>query len=152
MPKKDRQRLHDQIRETAKQLTEEEEHLTASQLGEELRRSGIDPEKLKQKFYEVAREIAERERAAGRPAPSYLQQAIDQFSPDDVMPHDEKAAVSKMQRWIQKLSDSFSLPEQFESQRAYRKSGEVSEEEKTDLNDLEQQLKDEIQKENDRDG
>ena len=147
MPKRDLQRLQDQIREMAQRMTEGEECLTATELGEELRRSGIAPEKLKQRFYEAARDIATRERSANRLAPPSLQQAIDQFAPDDIMPRDEKTALSRMTRWLDRLSAPLSVPEEeaFEATRAYRKADEISEDEKADLDELEKQLKDEIQ-------
>lgn len=146
MPRRDPQRLQDQIREIAQRLTEGEECLTAAELGEELRRSGIAPEKLKQRFYEAARDIETRERSANRPAPPSLQQAIDQFAPDDIMPRDEKIALSRMTRWLDRLSAPLSLPkkEAFEATRAYRKADEISEDEKVDLDELEKELKDEI--------
>ena len=150
MPKRDLQRLENQIREMAQRLIQGEEDLTAAELGEELRRSGIDPEKLKQRFYEAVREIATRERSANRPAPLSLQQAIDQFAPDEIVPRDEKTAVSRMTRWLGRLSAPLSLrKEELKAAHAYRKAGEISEDDKADLDELEKRLKDEIQGEDD---
>ena len=149
MSKRNLQTLQDQICEMAERLSEDEEHLTAAQLGEELRRSGINPDRLKQNVYQAAREIATRERARGQPASQYLQQAIDQFAPDDVIPRDEKMAIFKMKHWLDNLSAPFSLPTQFQAARAYRKSNNVSNDEQADLDTLEQQLKDEIQQQDD---
>ena len=144
MPNRDLQRLQDQIREMAQRLTDGEEYLAFAELGEELRQSGIDPEQLKRRFYEAARDIATRERSANRPAPRSLRQAIDQFAPDGIMPRDEKTAVSRMTRWLDGLTAPLLPPDQFEAARAYRKAGDVSDEEKTDLDELEKRLKDEI--------
>lgn len=145
MPKRHLQRLQDQIREMAQRLTDGDEKLASAELGEKLRQSGIDPEQLKRRFYEAAQEITTRERSANRPAPRSLQQAIDQFAPDGIMPRDEKTAVSKMARWLNGLTAPLLLPDQFEAAHAYRKAGEVADEEKTDLDELEKRLKDEIQ-------
>ena len=146
MPKRDLERLFDRVREMAERLTEGEEEIPSSQLASELRQSGIDPEALKRRFYEAAKQIAARERAAGRPAPLAVQQVIEQAAPDDVMPADDKAAESKMGRWLEKFSAPFFLPDNLETARAYRKSGDVSEEEQDDLDDLERQLKDQLKK------
>jgi len=147
MSKRDLERLFDKIREMAERLTEGEEGKGSSQLASDLRQSGIDPDVLRRRFYEAAKEIAARERASGRPAPLALQQAIEQMAPDDVMPSDSKAAESKMARWLDRFSAPFALPECLETARAFRKAGEASESEQAELDDLERQLKDQIKKE-----
>jgi hypothetical protein len=76
-----------------------------------------------------------------------VQQAIEQLSPDNVMPSNETAAQSKMGRWLDKFSAAFSLPAKLEAVRAYRKSGDVTTEENADLDALEQELKDKLKKE-----
>ena len=62
------------------------------------------------RFHEAAKATAARERAAGRPAPLALQQAIEQTAPDDVMPSEARAAEAKMSRWLDKFSAPFALP------------------------------------------
>jgi hypothetical protein len=123
MPKRDTERLFDQIRQMADRLTEGDDAKATSQLASDLRQSGIDPDVLKRRFHEAARAIAARERAAGRPAPLALQQAIEQTAPDDVVPSDNKAADAKMSRWLDKFSAPFALPADLEAARAFRKSG-----------------------------
>jgi hypothetical protein len=147
MPKRDLERLFEQIREMAGRLTEGEQSKGSSQLANDLRQSGIDPNILRRRLYEAARAVAARERTAGRPAPLALQQAIEQMAPDDVMPSDSKAAEAKMTRWIEKFSAPFALPVDLEAARAFRKRGDVAENEQAELDELEQQLKDDIKKE-----
>jgi hypothetical protein len=149
MPKRDTERLFDQIRQMADRLTEGDDAKATSQLASDLRQSGIDPDVLKRRFHEAARAIAARERAAGRPAPLALQQAIEQTAPDDVVPSDNKAADAKMSRWLDKFSAPFALPADLEAARAFRKSGEVAPDEQTELDELEDRLKKDIRKEHD---
>ena len=147
MPKRDLERLFDKIREMADRLTEGEEQKGSSQLAGDLRQSGIDADALRRRFYEAAKRIAARERGLGRPAPLALQQAIEQMAPDDIMPSDNKAAESKMVRWLDRFSTPFTVPEDLETARAFRKAGEVSAAEQAELDTLEKQLKDQIKKE-----
>jgi hypothetical protein len=147
MPKRDLERLFDQIRKMAERLTEGEEGKGNSQFASDLRESGIDPDILRRRFYEAAKTIAVRERTAGRPAPLALQQAIEQMAPDDVMPSDSKAAEAKMARWLDKFSAPFAIPADLEAARAFRKRGDVTENEQAELDELEQELKDDIKKE-----
>jgi hypothetical protein len=152
MPKRDLERLFDQIRQMAARLTEGDEGKGSSQLASDLRQSGIDPDILRRRFYEAARAIAARERTAGRPAPLALQQAIEQTAPDEVMPSDSKTAEAKMSRWIDRFSAPFALPADLETARAFRKRGDVDENEQAELDELEQQLKDEIKKDHEGEG
>ena len=78
---------------------------------------------------------------------AFLQQAIEQMAPDDVMPSDSKAAEAKMARWIDRFSGPCSVPADLETARAFRKRGDVAENEQAELDELERQLKDEIKKE-----
>ena len=149
MSKRNTERLFDQIRQMADRLTEGDDAKATSQLAGDLRQSGIDPDVLKRRFHEAAKAIAARERAAGRPAPLALQQAIEQTAPDDVMPSDNRAAEAKMSRWLDKFSAPFALPADLEAARAFRKSGEVAPDEQSELDELEDQLKKDIRKEHD---
>jgi hypothetical protein len=112
-----------------------------------LRESGIDPDALRRRFYEAARAIAAKEMTAGRPVPLSVEQAIEQMAPEDVMPSNTKAAEAKMARWIDSFSAPCSVPADLEAARAFRKRGDVAENEQAELDELERQLKDEIKKE-----
>jgi hypothetical protein len=146
MAKRDVERMFDQVRELADRITAGEERLGASQLADQLRRSGIEPDVLKRRLHDAAKAIAARERAAGRVAPLGVQQAIEQTAPDDVIPSSPKAAEEKMRRWLERFGSGFDVPDQLEVARAYRKSGDVSDPELADLDDLERELKEAIRK------
>ncbi len=126
MPKRDTELLFNQIRRMADRLIEGDDAKGTPQIAGDLRESGIDPDALKQRFHDAAKAMAARERAAGRPAPLALRQAIEQTSRDDVMPSDDRAAEAKMSRWLDKFSAPFALPADLEAARAFRKSGEVA--------------------------
>ena len=149
MSKRDVERMFEDVREMAERLTAGEEKLAASQLADQLRQSGIDPDLLKKRLHEAVKGIAARERAAGRVAPLAVQQAIEQTAPDDVIPSSPKAAEEKMGRWLDRFGSGFSLPDQLGIARAYRKSGDVNESDQADLDSLEEDLKDRIKKKHD---
>src|SRR5205823_5129292 len=121
------------IQELAERLTAGDDKLPAAQLAHELRQSGIDSEALRNRLYTAAKRLAEKERAAGRPAPLALQQTIEQLSPDDVMPSNETAAQNKLGRWLDRVSAALSRPDKLGPARAYRKSGDVPPEESAEL-------------------
>ena len=54
-----------------------------------------------------------------------------------------------MGRWLERFGSGFAIPDQLEVARAYRKSGEVSDSEQTDLDALEEDLKERIKKKHD---
>lgn len=149
MPKRDTERLFDEIRKMADRLTAGDDAKAASQLAGDLRQSGIDPDALKRRFHEAAKLLAAKERASGRPAPLALQQAIEQTAPEDVMPSDAKMTDARMSRWLDRFSAPFALPADLAVARAFRKNGEVAPEEQSDLDELEQQLKEDVREEHD---
>jgi len=149
MAKRDGERMFDSVREMAERLTEGEEKLATSQLSDQLRQSGVDPDALKKRFHEAVKQIAARELAAGRVAPLAVQQAIEQTAPDDVIPSSPRAAEERMGRWLERFGSGFSLPEQLEIMRAYRKSGDVTGSDQADLDSLEEDLKERIKKKHD---
>jgi hypothetical protein len=149
MAKRDVERMFKEVRELAERITAGEEKLATSQLADQLRQSGIDPDVLKRRLHEAVKAIAVRERAAGRVTPLGVEQAIEQTAPDDVMPSSPKKAEEKMGRWLERFGSGFAIPDQLEVARAYRKSGEVSDSEQTDLDALEEDLKERIKKKHD---
>ena len=149
MAKRHVERMFEEVRELAERITAGEEELGTSQLAEQLRQSGIDPDALKRRLHEAVKAVADRERAAGRVPPLGLDQAIEQTAPDDVMPSSPKKAEEKMNRWLDRFGSGFGIPDQLEVARAYRKSGDVSESEQADLDALEKDLKDSIKKKHD---
>jgi paraquat-inducible protein B len=152
MPKRNLDELLKRVQERAEHLIKTDDSTNGAQLAHELRQSGIDAEKLRREMFDAAKRLADRERAAGRPAPLALKQALEQLAPADVMPSSETAAKSKMARWFDQFSSSFGIPEQLEAARAYRKSGDISPEENADLDKLEQELKEKLNKERDGKG
>jgi hypothetical protein len=58
----------------------------------------------------------------------------------------------QMDRWLQRFGAAYTVPDLLEAARAYRKSGDISEREQAELDELEQKLKDSIAKKNDGEG
>lgn len=151
MPKRDVDRIFEQVREAAERLTAEDSTLSRSQLADQLRQTGIDPDALKSRLHGALKAVAARERAAGRAAPLGLQQAIEQTAPEGSAPASQKMAETKMRRWIERFGSAYTVPDFLEAARAYRKSGDISPAERAELDELEQQLKESIAKQNEAD-
>lgn len=149
MPERDVDRIFEQVRELAERLTAEDGGLSTSQLADQLRHSGVDPDALKRNLYDSLKAVAARERAVGRATPLGLQQAIEQTAPEDIVPASQKIAEEKMKRWIERFGAAYAVPDLLEAARAYRKSGDLSQ---AELDELEQKLKDSIAKQNEGDG
>jgi hypothetical protein len=144
MPKRKAEEALARLRDLAQQLVGADEELGVDDLTDQLRESGVDMEELKSKFIAAANQVAFRERAAGRPAPLGLQRAIEQLGPDTLVPRSPTAAARKFDRWLATFGSAFTVPDQLEALRAYRKSSEVAADESKELDALEDQLKERI--------
>ena len=150
MSKRKTERLLEEIRRMAERLGEGDSTLSREEIRDELRETGIDPDVLKARFHETAKRLAERERLANRFVPLSLKQAIDATRPGDQVPNDPEAAVLFAERWLDKFRSLFALPKDLEVARAYRKSEDLSEADQMDLDQLEEELKEKVKKENER--
>jgi hypothetical protein len=148
MSKRKTQRLFEEIGQMATHLGEGDESLSRDEARNELRETGIDPDQLKARFHEMAKRLAERERLADRPVPLSLRQAIDGTRPDDEMPSNPASARILADRWLDRFRSAFTLPPNLEAARAYRKTGDVSQLDKKELDRLERELKEKIKREN----
>lgn len=150
MSRKARERLVQQFREQVERFSPDEESLTRAEVQDALREAGSDPEELREWLNATAKRLANAQRAKGRPAPSYLQEAVDLSSPPDQLPRDEKTALQKTLEWIQSMTAGpGKLNDDFEIIRAYRSRGELSEEDKRVLDAAEEQLRNQIKKQSD---
>src|SRR5712692_8311417 len=120
MSRKARERLLQRLREQVESFSPDEESLTRAEVQDALREAGTDPEELRKWLNATARRLANAQRAKGRPAPDYLQQAIDLYCAPEQLPRDEKTALQKAREWIQSMTASSSKPsDDFEIIRAY---------------------------------
>ena|ERR1035438_4317872 len=150
MSRKARERLLQQFREQAERFSPDEESMTRAEVQDALREAGSDPEKLREWLNAAARQIANAQRANGRPAPDYLQQAIDLSSPPDQLPRDEKTALQKAREWIRSMTAGpGDLRGDFEIIREYRSRGDLSEEDRRVLDAAEERLRSQIKKNSD---
>src|SRR5712691_3203282 len=150
MSKRKTERLLEEIRRMAERLGGGDSALSREEVRNELRETGIDPDELKARFHEAAKRLAERERLANRIVPLSLKQAIDATRPGDQVPNDPEAARVFAERWLDKFRSLFALPADLEVTRAYRKSEDLSKTDQMDLDQLEEELKENVKKENER--
>jgi hypothetical protein len=150
MSKRKTDQFFEEVRRIALNLTQEEESLSPEQVRTHLRATGIDVEELKARFHEAALKLARNEMQANRSLPSLLKQAIDTTRPDHQFPNTLATAKAFAERWLDKFSSSFLLPANFEVQRSYRKSDDLSDTDKTELDQLEDLLKQKVKREHER--
>lgn len=148
MSKQKTDRYFEEIKRIARDIGEGEETLSPEQVRVRLHETGVDPDELKARLHQAALKLAEKERLANRSVSTLLKQAIDTTRPDDQFPHSPSAAATFAQRWLDKFTSPFVLPTNFEVQRAYRNSTELSEFDKSDLDQLEERLKRKVKEEN----
>ena len=150
MSKRKTEKLFEEIRRLADCFSEGEENLATEELRKRLRESGVDVDELKVRFHTEAKEIAQRERLANRSVPALLNQAIDSTRPATDIPHDPIAARKVVDSWLESFLAPFKAPQNLETCRAYRKTGEVSESELKELDRLEDDLKRKVKEEGER--
>src|SRR6266516_4005115 len=149
MGRKELKKLFESVVEVADRLGEVDDSLSPLEVSEHLRTAGTDVEKLRARLYATASELAKQQRLKGKPARIYLQQIIDATGPSDKTPSDLKMALDKTKRLITSLTEPFKSIPNLEVQRAYRKSGELSEADQRLLDEQEEELKKKIREKND---
>ena len=148
MSKKKTERLFDEISEVTKAITEGDEALTVEEVRADLCATGVDPDDLRARFHERVKQLAERERLANRTVPQSLKRAIDSTQPTEQLPNDPIKATEFANQWLEKFSSAFVLPPTLESARAYRALDDLSAPDQKALDELEEELKDKVKKEN----
>jgi Zn-dependent peptidase ImmA (M78 family) len=115
------------------------------ELRRQLQESGIDPDRLRARFHRSATRIAKRERAASRPVPLALHQAIEATrpadSPEDQAGDKSDTALRIADHWLDRLLSPLRFPSNLETARAYRKSSQLSKSDQQELDQLESELK-----------
>ena len=150
MSKRKTEKLFEEIRRLADCFSEGEDNLEVSELRKRLLESGINADDLKARFHIAVKELAQRERTANRSVPDLLRQAIDSTRPATDIPRDPVAARRVADRWFDYFLGPFKAPQNLEACRAYRKTGQVSESELKDLDQLEDELKRKVKEESER--
>jgi hypothetical protein len=152
MSKQKAEKFLEEVRRIAQSLGEGDESLSPEQIRAHLRESGVNPDELRARFHQAVLNLAQRERLANRSVSPLLKQAIDTTRPDGQLPDDISAARAFAERWLDKFLSAFVLPASFQVSRAYRKSDDLSDLDKADLDRLEEELKQRVKKENERKG
>lgn len=147
MSRKARERLEQQFHEHVKHFSPDDESLTRAEVQDALRQAGCDPEALRERLNNMARALANAQRAKGKPAPEYLREAIDLSAGPEDLPRDEKTALQKAKDWIQSLTAGpGALTDDLQIIRAYRSRGDISEEDQRLLHMAEDRLKEQLKK------
>lgn len=149
MSKRRTERLIEEIGRMAARLGDGDEALSRDETRNQLQETGIDPDELKARFHELAKRLAERERLADRPVPLSLKQVVDATRPGDQMPSNPASARIFADRWLERFRSAFIMPSNLEAARAWRKSGDLSQLDKKELERLERELKEKVKREYD---
>jgi hypothetical protein len=150
MSKHKNEQMLEEVRHLVQSLEEDDESLSTEERRVLLRETGVNPEELRARFHEAALKLTKRELLASRSVSQLLKRAIDTTRPDDQLPQDMSAARSFAGRWLDKFMSTFVLPSDFQVCRSYRKSDDLSDEDKAELDRLEEELKQKVKKENER--
>src|SRR5258707_9973261 len=118
MAKKDRERLHQRLQDDVARMTPAA--LTREEVIAALCEAGPDPEHLRARLHQRARDLANAQRAKAKPAPDYLQQVIDLTGPPEALPNDSKHALAKATSWIRGLTQPPPVIPNVQIARAYR--------------------------------
>ena len=138
MAKKHREQLNDRLREHVARMTPDLSH---EEVRHALRDAGTDPDRLRARLHDRARELANAQRAKGKPAPEYLQQVIDLTAPPEAIPKDPKHALAKATSWIKGLAQPVPFGSNVQVARVYRKDGELTKKDEDLLDALEADLR-----------
>jgi len=144
MAKKHREQLGERLHEHVSRMTPELSH---DEVRSALRDAGTDLDHLRERLNQRARELANAQRAKGRPAPEYLQQVIDLTGPPEAVPKDPKHALAKATSWIKGLTQPFPIGSNLQIARAYRKDGELTKKDEDLLDAMEADLRRETEQE-----
>jgi hypothetical protein len=150
MSKRKNEQMLEEVRRLVRCLEEDDESLGTEERRVHLRETDVNPDELRARFHEAALKLAKRELLANRSVSQLLKRAIDTTRPDDQLPQEMSAARSFAGRWLDKFMSDFVLPSDFQVCRSYRKSDDLSDVDKTELDRLEEELKQKVKKENER--
>jgi hypothetical protein len=145
MAKKDRERLQHRLDDCLSSIASHE--LTRQEVIDALRSAGCDVEQLRERLNQRARDLANAQRAKGRPAPEYLQEVIDHTEPPEALPRNPRRAIDKAKRWIQQFAHPPAMIGAVNIARAYRKDGELTKKDGELLDDIEAELRREMDNE-----
>jgi len=139
MAKKDRERLQRRLDDHLARMTPAE--ITREEVTESLHAAGCDIDQLRERLHQRARDLANAQRAKGKPAPDYLQQVIDRTGPPEAIPNDPKRALAKAKNWIAELTHPPAMVGEIQIARAYRKDGDLTRNDEALLDDMEAELR-----------
>lgn len=134
----------EEILRIAALLSEGDDDLDREGIRRELEISGIDPARATARFHEAVERLAEDVRRTGQAVPLALQQAIAQTDPSVVSAKrkfsESDAAHAFAEHWLERFLAPFALPTHLEASRAYRKVGNLAEQDQQDLDRLAAEL------------
>jgi Zn-dependent peptidase ImmA (M78 family) len=134
----------EEILRIAALLSEGDDDLDREGIRRELEISGIDPAQATARFHEAVERLAEDVRRAGQAVPLALQQAIAQTDPSVVSAKrkfsESDVAHAFAEHWLERFLAPFALPTHLEASRAYRKVGNLAEQDQQDLDRLAAEL------------
>jgi hypothetical protein len=147
MTRKDREKFFETVRQSAERFCPASSSMSTAEVREILGSAGCDTERLRQRLHESAKKLQIEQRLKNKKAPQYLQDVVDLTSAPEQGAHNPKIAADKAAKWI----DGFMLSvpptyRQVEVLRAYRKSGTLTAKDSRLLDELEQKLKEDVQK------
>lgn len=149
MTKKNREKFIERVRADAERLCPDLTSISKSEVSDLLAAAGTDAGALRRRLNESAKKLALAQLQKGNMAPAYLQDVKDMTGAHDEQAKNPKIAVEKAVQWLDGfVAKIVAVPKQIKVERAYRKTGDLSKKDAALLDQLEEKLKDTVEREN----
>jgi hypothetical protein len=149
MTKKNREKFFERVRADAERFCPDLTSISKSEVSDLLAAAGTDAGALRRRLNESAKKLALAQLQKGTKAPAYLQDVKDMTGAPDEPAKNPKIAVEKAVKWLDGFVEKIvAVPKQITVERAYRKTGDLSQKDAALLDQLEEKLKDTVEREN----
>jgi len=149
MTKKNREKFFERVRADAERFCPDLTLISKSDVNDLLSAAGTDADSLRRRLNESAKKLALAQLQRGNRAPAYLQDVKDMTGAPDEPAKSPKIALEKAAKWLDGFVERIVVvPKEITVERAYRKTGDLSKKDAELLDQLEEKLKDTVEREN----
>lgn len=149
MTRKEREKFFEKIRADAERFCPDPATLSKPEVSEMLAACGSDLDRLRAKIHESVKHIVTTQKQKGEKVPKYLRELIERTASPNYGQEDHTTAPESALQWLGGfVAQAFTAPSQVTVQRAYRKRDELSRSDADLLDQLEEKLKNSIEKSN----
>lgn len=149
MTRKEREKFFEKIRADAERFCPDPATLSKTEVSEMLTACGTNLDSLRAKIHESAKHIVTTQKQKGEKVPKYLREVVERTAGPDYGHKTRATALESASQWLGTfVAQTLTAPSQVTVQRAYRKRDELSRSDADLLDQLEENLKNSIEKSN----